>query len=121
MITHLHPTTTAPTRQTAINATHSRTTPATRASSTPVEVDEDAQMLRAFTKGFKVGTPITFLICAGIGLAAGTGIGIAAVIGTWTALIGGWFFGGIFYINRTDNEWAPVHHSPAADHHSNGQ
>ena len=85
MITHLHPTTTAPTRQTAINATHSRTTPATRASSTPVEVDEDAQMLRAFTKGFKVGTPITFLICAGIGLAAGTGIGIAAVIGTWTA------------------------------------
>ena len=62
-------------------------------------------MGRAVKLGFLVGTPIVFCITAGIGLAAGTGLGVAALIGTWSGLVNLWFLGGIFFIPRRADPW----------------
>lgn len=56
-------------------------------------------MVRAFTMGFLYGTPIMFLITAGMALVAGTTVGIAAMIGGWSGVFSGWYFGGIFFIH----------------------
>lgn len=64
-----------------------------------VVIDDDAQMMNAVKKGFLIGTPIVFAITAGMALIAGTTIGIAAAIGGWSGLCGGWYFGGMFFIN----------------------
>ena len=65
----------------------------------------DAEMGRAVKLGFLVGTPIVFCITAGIGLAAGTGFGVAALIGTWSGLMNGWYLAGIFFIPRRSDPW----------------
>lgn len=51
---------------------------------------------------FHVGTPVLFAICTAIGLIAGAGWGPALIIGVGGAIQGGWFFGGIFSLNRID-------------------
>ncbi len=48
-----------------------------------------------------IGTPLVIAITAGMALVAGATVGIAAVIGGWSGLFGGWYFGGMFFINST--------------------
>ena len=64
-----------------------------------VAFDEDVQMMRTVKRGFLIGTPIVFAITAGMALRAGTTVGIAALVGAWSGLFGGWYFGGMFFIN----------------------
>jgi hypothetical protein len=62
-------------------------------------VDDDAQMMRSVKRGILFGTPMVFAITAGMALIAGTTVGIAAAIGGWSCLFGGWYFGGLLFIN----------------------
>lgn len=61
--------------------------------------DDDAQMARAVKMGALVGIPSVFLIAAGMALLAGTGLGVAALIGAWSGVFGGTYMGGIFFLH----------------------
>jgi hypothetical protein len=91
----------------------------------------DAEMGRAVKLGFLVGTPIVFCITVGIGLDAATGFGVAALIGTWSGLMNGWYLGGFFLILCRANPWntpnigihkttAIAHVTTAVDHDLRG-
>jgi hypothetical protein len=56
-------------------------------------------MMHAVKRGVLIGRPSVFAITAAIALFAGTTVGIAAAIGGWSGLFGGWYFGGMFFIN----------------------
>ena len=68
--------------------------------------DDDAQMARAVKMGALVGIPGVFLIAAGMALLAGTGLGIAALIGTWSGVFGGMYMGGIFFLHPSNRKLA---------------
>ncbi len=61
----------------------------------------EQDLLRAVKLGFAVGAPATFLVTAGIGLAAGATLGQSAVMGVFTGLSSGWYFGGIAFLHPT--------------------
>ncbi len=51
--------------------------------------------------GFLIGAPATFVVIALISLVAGAAAVEAAVIGGWSALTSGWYFGGIAFLPRS--------------------
>ena len=46
-----------------------------------------------------MGIPSVFVIASAIGVLAGTGLGIAAMIGAWSGLFGGTYMGGLFFLH----------------------
>ncbi len=63
-------------------------------------------MLHAVKMGVLVGIPSVFVIAAGIGVLAGTGLGIAAMIGAWSGLFGGTYMGGLFFTHPSKRQMA---------------
>ncbi|MGZ4673832.1 MAG: hypothetical protein ACXWBO_14720 [Ilumatobacteraceae bacterium] len=63
-------------------------------------------MAHAVKMGVLVGIPSVFVIAAGIGVLAGTGLGVAAMIGAWSGLFGGTYMGGLFFIHPSKRRLA---------------
>lgn len=80
--------------------------PIRRSESTRPQVDDDAQLVHAVKMGVLVGIPSVFVIAAGIGVLAGTGLGVAAMIGAWSGLFGGTYMGGLFFIHPSKRRLA---------------
>ena len=74
--------------------------------STRPQVDDDAQLVHAVKMGVLVGIPTVFVIAAGIGVLADTGLGVAAMIGAWSGLFGGTYMGGLFFIHPSKRRLA---------------
>ncbi|HEX2783694.1 MAG TPA: hypothetical protein VHN36_08915 [Ilumatobacteraceae bacterium] len=74
--------------------------------STRPQVDDDAQLVHAVKMGVLVGIPSVFVIAAAIGALAGTGLGVAAMIGAWSGLFGGTYMGGLFFIHPSKRRLA---------------
>ncbi|MGZ4766948.1 MAG: hypothetical protein ACXVH5_10945, partial [Ilumatobacteraceae bacterium] len=77
-----------------------------RSESANSPVDDDAQLAHAVKMGVLVGIPSVFVIAAGIGVLAGTGLGVAAMIGAWSGLFGGTYMGGLFFIHPSKRRLA---------------
>ena len=45
--------------------------------------------------GFLVGTPVAFAVTSTIGMLGWAGLGASILIGLWSGLFVGWYFGGI--------------------------
>jgi hypothetical protein len=80
--------------------------PIRRSESTRPQVDDDAQLAHAVKMGVLVGIPSVFVIAAGIGVLAGTGLGVAAMIGAWSGLFGGTYMGGLFFLHPSKHSSA---------------
>ncbi len=53
-----------------------------------------------------MGIPSVFVLATGIGVLAGTGLGVAAMIGGWSGLFGGTYMGGLFFIHPSKRRLA---------------
>jgi hypothetical protein len=70
----------------------------------PEHVDlSDAQLAWVFKRGFVFGTPVLYLVVAGLCMVAAPGHGWLLLAAVWPSLFAGWFFGGVVALSV--QEW----------------